>query len=121
MNRNMLWLIAEREMLRLGFDVSSKGFYYMVSAIIICFNCGKRKVSVYKEIYQKIADENFVSCSSVEKCIRNTIKTGWSKGDEELIKLAADHNIPTGKKPSNYEMISAITSRIRLERGGVFW
>ena len=112
MTNGDLIMMSEKEVSKLGISAAYKGFYYLVYAIAISVQIGMRKVCLNKEIYDCIAMINNVSRESVEKCIRNSLKKAWeSSGKAYMTKCRKD-----GKRPTNGDVISFISNRIRLER-----
>ena len=66
MLRNELIRLSEQEIIKLGVPVSSKGFYYLVYAVVFAVEIGLRKINLNKEIYDRIAYLNDVTKESVE-------------------------------------------------------
>lgn len=111
MGNSNLWTLTESEVTRLGIPATFKGYYYLVIAVVLSVQIGMRKVSLSKDIYQRIADMNNVTISSVERDIRNCLVRAWRDNRDLLLGIYGR----TAKMPTNSEVIACITSRIRLE------
>lgn len=116
MTKDDIFIMAEKEVTKLGVPITDKGFYYLVYAITLSVQIGMRKICLSKEIYDRIASINEVSTESVEKCIRNSLSKAWTRSRRRYIEMCSKD----GKKPTNAEVISFISSRIRLERSHMF-
>jgi|GEM_PF-2204597 len=116
MEERTLWLRAEREMIGLGFDSYYKGYYYICLAVLYWLDYGYRKVSLRKEIYQRIAEDAGTTIDSVEACIRNSVTKAWNRNEAGFRRALKPYQGRARKKPTNAEMIAIIASRIRLER-----
>ena len=110
MLRNELIRLSEQEIIKLGVPVSSKGFYYLVYAVVFAVEIGLRK------IYDRIAYLNDVTKESVEKCIRNCVIKAWQSQKCGYMRTICQN----GKRPTNGEVIALISTRIRLERDSGF-
>ena len=106
-----IWMLSEAEIVKLGIPVTSKGYYYLIAAVVISFGIGIQKASMTKEIYLRIAEMNGVTGISVERDIRNCIIKAWADRKGALRCIYPEYV----KNPTNSEVIAFITSRIRLE------
>ena len=116
MDVKSLYVLAEKEMIKMGFDTFYKGYYYLFIAVLYYLGMGYRKVSLRKEIYQRIAEEDDVTVESVESCIRNSIDKAWERNETAFRRAIKEYRGKRRTKPTNSEMIAIIASRIRLER-----
>lgn len=112
MENSNVWYVTEQLVRSLGIREKYKGYFYLISAVVISVETGMRKADLYKEVYEKVASLNDVSAESVEKCIRTCIKRVW-KLDPYVFSELAGREV---EKPTNEEVIAIISSRIRLER-----
>ena len=117
MDRKELWLLSEKEVIRLGIPFRCKGYYYLIIAVVLSVETGMSKASLSKDIYCRIAELHEVSSQSVEKCIRNCVINAWSDEKSGLRGICSAGR----KKPTNGEIIAYISSRIRLETAIRVW
>ena len=106
-----LFVTSERMLSDMGFSGRYKGYYYLILAIVLSLESGIQKDALTKEIYDLIACFHNVSVDSVEKCIRTCIVKAWN---EDPSHFSWRYGYMT-RKPTNSEVISFISSRIRLE------
>lgn len=112
MKDNSIWADTQKIVMSLGISVSCKGFYYLIYAVVFSLELGLQKVSLEKDVYERIACINKVSVYSVEKCIRNSIIKAWNDNGGYFRKAYGY----SPKKPTNSEVIAFISNCIRLER-----
>lgn len=116
MEDERIWVLTESRIRRLGISTEYKGYYYLISAVVICVHAGYRKADLYKEVYADIARSNNVSVECVEKCIRRCIAKSWDADKHNYSCLTGND----GRRPTNGEVIAFISSCIRLESKGGF-
>jgi len=91
--------------------VHTKGYLYLKEAILLsCFH-HQTALSLTKDIYPKIAEKFQTTTSCTERAIRHTIKLTWDKKNKKLFHLFSH---PLTKKPTNGQLISTISEKIRV-------
>lgn len=92
-----------------GISIHTKGCKYLYLAIITYIN-GTEKMT---DIYRIIADAEKTSESSIERSIRNCIKTAWKVCEEDKRNTIFPHQ-DSQRPPSNGEVISVFANKIAL-------
>ena len=92
-----------------GISIRTKGSKYLYLAIISYIN-GTEKMT---DIYRKIADAEQTSECSIERGIRNCIKTAWKVCKEDKRNSMFPYR-DAQRPPSNGEVISVFANKIAL-------
>ena len=81
-NQNLPLSRSAYELLEsLGLPCGREGFQHLLTGLPILASDRDQRLS--KELYQQIALQNRATPTSVEKAIRDTIRSGWETGDPE--------------------------------------
>jgi len=98
----------------LDIPVNFKGYRYVRSAILLCYEDSEMLYGITKVLYHEIAKEFKTSAISVERNIRHAISTAWEKGYFEITqKLLYTNSNFVSHKPSNKEFISLVCNKLR--------
>ncbi|HCG4536280.1 sporulation initiation factor Spo0A C-terminal domain-containing protein (plasmid) [Ureibacillus chungkukjangi] len=73
-------------MLELGIPPHTKGYRYLLEAIVITHSNPDVIEHVTKIIYPTIAENNSTTVSRVQRAIRHSIEVSWKRGSRELLK-----------------------------------
>lgn len=93
-------------MLSLGIHSTLKGFHYLRYGLGLCMEDEDYLLSVYKELYPKIAVRFDTSQDGVEHCIRTAVYNCWYKGNRKLLFKIAGYELT--HKPTNGEFIDIL-------------
>ena len=89
----------------LGVTECYKGFYYIISAMDLCFVQPQRLLLITKLIYPDVAHRYGVSWSSVERDIRTVGQVIWRRGRTRLEELAG---AALSHRPCNAHLLSIL-------------
>ena len=83
MRQNLPLSLSAYELLeKLGLPCSREGFQHLLTGLPILVSDRDQRLG--KELYQQISQQNRATPASVEKAIRDTIRSGWESGNSEL-------------------------------------
>lgn len=104
--------IAMIMLMDLEINEAHDGFEYLRSAIYLF--CEEPTQMIMKGLYPAVARRSgrYVSSETVERAIRNAINSAWDMQSEMWRAF-----FPSGKKPSNGQMIAKIAKYIELWKG----
>ncbi|HBQ63918.1 MAG TPA: hypothetical protein DD727_03155, partial [Clostridiales bacterium] len=76
---------------------------------------GNKNISITKIVYPKIGKKFGISCSRVERCIRNSVEGACLKGSIEKLEMFLGDlsDYQNNGKPGNYRFIALLTERVR--------
>ena len=80
-DQSLDWFVADL-LIRLGIPEPSQGFRHLVVALPLLAEQSEQFLG--KTLYMEIAHRNRVTFESVEKSIRDAIRSGWAKGNRAL-------------------------------------
>lgn len=97
-----------------GIPLNLKGYHYLVSAILMCIK--NLEIQITKQIYPEIAKQYATTSNCVERAIRHAIKVAWKRANPSIIQIYFN-SIYASKdiKPSNFEFISTIADKLKIE------
>lgn len=99
----------------LGIPSHLKGFKYLKEAIILIYT-DPTITYVTKDLYPRIAETFQTRDVCVERSIRHAIEVGIIRGNYDYQTELFRYSVNTEKnKPTNYEFISTIVERIKIE------
>ena len=109
----------EKELLEflvnIGVPAHVKGYRYLIDAIKMVLEDGKRMNYITKYLYPEIAKRYKTKVMRVEKNIRHAIEISWERGDVALQKKIFGYTIDDEKsRPMNSEFIAMVSEYIRL-------
>ena len=99
----------------IGIPSNIKGFYYMRDAIRIGIEMSVPAACIHKYIYSAIAKKYCISLPNIDRAIRYAISIAWERGNTEYIGSILGHGCSC-YRPTNSELITAISDKIKLER-----
>lgn len=101
-------------MVKCGFQARQKGYRYLREAIWIAYQEPEVLASVTKRLYPEVAKRFNATDKQVERAIRSTIETAWTKGDPETLKTVFEEIYGDGTvRPTNTEVIGKIVRMFR--------
>ncbi len=99
----------------LGIPSHIRGYRYIRDGIMILYDKNNCINYITKEVYPELAEKYETTSSRIERAIRNAIEISWERGDLNLIEDLFGHSIDYNKsKPTNYEYLSTIVDRVKL-------
>lgn len=99
----------------LGIPSNLKGYDYLKEAILLKFN-DKTIIYVTKDLYPRIAKTYKTKTENVERNIRHAIEVSCDRGNFDLMnELFKNSTLINRARPTNYEFISTITERLRMD------
>jgi len=106
---------VEPLLLRLGLAPKVSGYRTLVTALEeLRSNPG---MMITKELYPRVAALCGMRSDQAEHAIRFAIETAWKHGDRELWTQYFPRTIKTGKRPTNGEFLSALSTYMNLRDG----
>ena len=100
-------------LLGLGFQAHQKGYRYLREAVLVVFEEPESLTSVTKILYPEVAKRYNTTDKQVERAIRNSIETAWTKGNiEALKKTFGEIYISSSARPTNTEVIEILKDNI---------
>ena len=101
---------------RLGIPAHVKGYSYVRTAILACFNDPSLLEAVTKMLYPCVADKFSTTPSRVERAIRHAIEIAWNRGNTEVFNSVFGYTVNARRgKPTNSEFIALITDNLVLK------
>ena len=101
---------------QIGIPAHIKGYQYVRTAIILCFEDTEIINHVTKELYPAVAKMHNTTATRVERSIRHAIETAWDRGDVDVLNAYFGYTIHNQKgKPTNSEFIAMISDKLRLK------
>lgn len=108
MNNEMIPNITNL-LLELGIPTNLLGFSYIVYIVKLALKNPDFNYRISKDLYIEVAQHFGTSHSSVERCIRHAIMTGWVCGNPERIEQIFKNSInPKKGVPTNSQFISSV-------------
>lgn len=95
-----------------GIPTNLFGYKYIINAVEISLS-DENESHLFKDIYNKIADEHNTSTSCVDTTMRNAIEKAHRKHNDIYKELFPDFDAPENKPPSNSLFVSRIVEAIR--------
>ncbi|MGN0710057.1 MAG: sporulation initiation factor Spo0A C-terminal domain-containing protein [Anaerovoracaceae bacterium] len=109
-------LNAERVVKAIGIPVQLNGYLYLVKAVCLSVNDGEKSHALGKVLYEDVGEQFCCSGPNVEKCIRNAVKIAWQNDSEKILRFfEEDSSVPITRRPTNRQLISALTWKIRRD------
>ena len=104
-------------LLQCGFQASQIGYRYLREAVLIaCFD-EEAVTSVTKLLHPEIAKRFKANDKQVERAIRNSIETAWTKGNHEVLQeIFQECFAKSDTRPTNTEVIKVLRDRISKEQ-----
>ena len=104
-------LIARR-LTELGVPAHYKGYRYPDDrfSVITMWALASDKV-----LYPVIAKRHRTSPEKVERAMRHTIETAWSRGDVEVLNCTFGYSVDANRAATNSSFIAKLADQIRLE------
>lgn len=99
---------AINALIEMGADAGSKGFQYIVDAMVL-FQDGEIRNGKIMDLYSKIAEMHNTSQSRVERCIRHSFRTVRTKGN-----LKAIEKYLTTQNQTNSNLLHTFYLRLNL-------
>lgn len=104
-------------LLKCGFHASQIGYRYIREAVLIAYHDEKTVTSVTKLLYPEIAKRFKVNDKQVERAIRNSIETAWTKGNQEALQeIFQEFYIKSTERPTNTEVIKVLRDKVSKEQ-----
>ena len=101
-------------MVKCGFQARQKGYRYLREAVWIAYQEPEVLGSVTKRLYPEVAKRFNTTDKQVERAIRNTIETAWTKGEPETLKTFFKDIYGDGTiRPTNTEVIKEMVGSFR--------
>jgi len=98
-----------------GIPPHMAGYQYLREAIIQTVENVKAFNSLTKVLYPSVAQKFSTTPQKVERAIRNSIETAWSRGNPDAMDALFGYTINFNKgKPTNSEFIAMIADKIRI-------
>jgi two-component system, response regulator, stage 0 sporulation protein A len=98
-----------------GIPANIKGYVYLREAIKMVINDTSFLGSITKALYPALAERHKTTAPRVERAIRHSIETAWSRGRKDtlvrLFKHAADFE---KSRPTNSQFIALVADMLRL-------
>ncbi len=113
-NKKKLNLLINEELNSLGVPIHLKGYKYIQSAVRQYLEHGNELLKITKFIYPAVAEEYGTTSSNVERAIRHSIESMFSKGDITYIKSSYKNEI-FNNKIRNKEFIVVLAKQVRLK------
>ena len=102
-----------KELKRLGFTPSTKGYHYLSCAILIQIN--HRLPIPAMHLYWCVAIKFDTTPSRVERCMRSAIERAWLQGELDYIHSLFYSSIsPLKDKPTNMQFITTMAEHLRM-------
>lgn len=113
-NSGEIQLEISKLLLNLGVPAHLRGYKYLRESILSVF--GRSDLYyITKDVYPVIAEKFETTTDRVERAIRHAIETSWNRGDIKLFDDLFGYSIDYDRgKPTNYEFISTVTDRVKL-------
>lgn len=108
---NILMVLKE-----IGIPASLNGYRYLIDALMILISTKDNinDIRVCKDVYPTIASKYGASSSRVERCIRNAIEVGFSRGNVKYLDELFGYTVETRKgKPTNTEFLFCVADYIK--------
>lgn len=100
-------------LLRLGFQAHQKGYRYLREAVLIVFQEPEALTSVTKLLYPEVAKRFNTTDKQVERAIRNSIETAWTKGNKKALgDNFGEIYINSATRPTNTEVIEILKDNV---------
>lgn len=100
-------------LLSLGFQAHQKGYRYLREAVLIVFEEPESLKSVTKILYPEIAKRYCTTDKQVERAIRNSIETAWSKGNSDVFEsVFGEIYVSLTTRPTNTEVIELLRDNV---------
>ena len=98
-----------------GFQTTSKGFSYIVSAVMILYARLRSPVSATKELYPELSLMTFTNPATVERNIRSSIAKAWDTYHSQSNGSSGKGNLfdVFREKPGNMEFLTHLTACVR--------
>lgn len=103
-------------LLKLGISPNIKGYHYIFKAITISLDTQNPTINFSRQLYPALADYFHASSGSVERAIRNAIRSGYAHCDETFAD-SIFHNTLQSKYdiPTNTLFITVLAQWIKLQ------
>lgn len=99
-----------------GIPSHIKGYMYLREAISKVYADSSHLTTITKTLYPEIATNFKTSPSRVERAIRHSIETAWSRGNKEsMSELLGHETANVDKKPHNSEFIALVVDKLISE------
>ena len=103
------------QMLRLGFQARQRGYRYLREAVLISCQNHEMLESVTKLLYPELAHRFDTTDKQVERAIRNSIETAWSRGNKDAMEIVfGSIYCGTDERPTNTEVIEALVRNVMI-------
>ena len=104
-------------LLQSGFQANQPGYRYLREAVLIACQDEEAVTSVTKLLYPEIAKRFKANDKQVERAIRNSIETAWTKGNHEVLQeIFQEYFEKSDTRPTNTEVIKVLRDRISKEQ-----
>lgn len=104
----------------LGISAQNKGFQYLRYAIFLALKDETVLREVTERIYAQVAKKYASNAVCVERNMRHSIETAWSKGNIEVIYEFFGYSVDENRgKPTNTAFIATVADRIRTINNNV--
>jgi two-component system response regulator (stage 0 sporulation protein A) len=109
-------LRAELMVRELGIPVELNGYLFLVIAVSLSVRKGDECHALVKAVYEEVSRQFNCTGANVERCIRNAIFIAWKNDREKMMRFfAEDSSMPVHRCPTNRQLISAMTWKIRRD------
>lgn len=105
-----------REILKeLGVPTHIKGYYYTITAVLLCIEDSNYMDAITKELYPTIAKKYNTTGSRVERAIRHAVEVIWLNGNIDLQEKMFSYSISAAKgKPTNSHFITTLAEYVKI-------
>lgn len=104
-------------LLQSGFQANQSGYRYLREAVLVACQDEEAVASVTKLLYPVIAKRFKVTDKQVERAIRNSIETAWTKGNHEALQeIFQEYYAKSDTRPTNTEVIKVLRDKISKEQ-----
>lgn len=103
---------AVQLLLQLGITSKYNGYWFILTALEIMAEKGDSHLRITKDIYPEVARRHSTSVSNVDRSIRTAISICWDAGCFSRL----DKLFPSGRRPSNYDFLSTVSTYLHLRR-----
>lgn len=101
----------------LGVPMRFKGYSYLCSAIVLCYQDATYLTRVMKELYPAIAKQWHTTPQRVERAIRYALEVTWTQGNLSAIDRLFRYTVDQERaKPTNASFIAHLVDAIRVEQ-----
>ena len=106
--------LIRNELMRFGFRMHTKGAQQMLEAVIRVVQDERRIEDLKHSVYPSVAEKCGGTAASVERSLRYTIESVWTRGDLAALQACFGYTIDAERgKPTNKAFLAQMAEHIR--------